>query len=92
MRILTAFGTRPEIVKLAPVVDALRSAGHDVRAVATGQHDDPTMSDAFFDDLALVPDVRHELPSDEAGRVGTLLTHAYDDIAAAMPDVVRPAR
>jgi UDP-N-acetylglucosamine 2-epimerase (non-hydrolysing) len=88
MRILTAFGTRPEIVKLAPVVDALRSAGHEVRAVATGQHDDPTMSDAFFDDLALVPDVRHELPGDEGERVGTLLTHAYDDIAAATPEVV----
>ena len=88
MRILTAFGTRPEIVKLAPVVAALRSAGHDVRAVATGQHDDPTMSDSFFDDLALVPDVRHELPSDEAQRVGGLVAHAYGDVATTMPDVV----
>jgi UDP-N-acetylglucosamine 2-epimerase (non-hydrolysing) len=88
MRILTAFGTRPEIVKLAPVVAALRSAGHDVRAVATGQHDDPAMSDVFFDDLSLVPDVRHRLPDDEPGRVGMLLAHAYEDIAAATPDVV----
>ncbi|HEY8217832.1 MAG TPA: UDP-N-acetylglucosamine 2-epimerase (non-hydrolyzing) [Acidimicrobiia bacterium] len=88
MRVLTAFGTRPEIVKLAPVVEALRAAGHDVHAIATGQHDDPTMTDAFFDDLSLVPDVRHDLPGDEAARVGALLTHAYHDVAGASADVV----
>jgi UDP-N-acetylglucosamine 2-epimerase (non-hydrolysing) len=88
MRVLTAFGTRPEIVKLAPVVDALRSAGHHVDAIATGQHDDPMMADAFFDDLALVPDVRHDLPRDEAPRLGALVTHAYEDIARVSPDVV----
>jgi UDP-N-acetylglucosamine 2-epimerase (non-hydrolysing) len=88
MRVLTAFGTRPEIVKLAPVVEELRTAGHAVHAVATGQHDDPLMTDAFFDDLALVPDARHALPEPEPARVGALFAHAYEDVAATSPDVV----
>lgn len=39
-RLLVVVGTRPEAVKLAPLVHALRAAGSfDLRAVATGQHD-----------------------------------------------------
>jgi len=88
MRLLVPFGTRPEIVKLAPVVEALRAAGDTVHAVATGQHDDPLLADAFFADLALEPDHRHELPSGESARAGALLAHAYDDVAQVAPDAV----
>jgi UDP-N-acetylglucosamine 2-epimerase (non-hydrolysing) len=68
MRLLVPFGTRPEIVKLAPVVAALRDAGHDVHTIATGQHDDPRLADRFFEDLGLVPDERWTLPRPEAER------------------------
>jgi UDP-N-acetylglucosamine 2-epimerase (non-hydrolysing) len=88
MRVLVPFGTRPEIVKLAPVVEAMREADDDVVAVATGQHDDPLLSDAFFADLSLEPDVRHTLPAGEAGRIGALVSHAYEDLADASFDVV----
>jgi UDP-N-acetylglucosamine 2-epimerase (non-hydrolysing) len=37
MRITVAAGTRPEIIKLSPVVRALRQDGHELRVVATGQ-------------------------------------------------------
>ncbi len=88
MRLLVPFGTRPEIIKLAPVVVALRRAGHDVHAVATGQHDDPRLADRFFEDLDLVPDERWSLPDGEAARVGALLEHAYETVAAQAPDAV----
>jgi len=88
MRLLVPFGTRPEIVKLAPVVAALRVAGHEVHTVATGQHDDPRLSDQFFADLGLVPDERWSLPQPEAERVGALLTNAYDTIDIRRPDAV----
>jgi UDP-N-acetylglucosamine 2-epimerase (non-hydrolysing) len=88
MRLLVPFGTRPEIIKLAPVVEALREAGDSVRAVATGQHDAPGLTDAFFADLAFEPDHRHELPAGEAARMGALLSNAYDDVAEVGPDVV----
>jgi len=88
MRLLVPFGTRPEIVKLAPVVEAVRAGGDTVDTVATGQHDDPLLADAFFADLALEPDHRHKLPSGESARAGALLAHAYDDIARLGPDAV----
>lgn len=87
MRLLVPFGTRPEIVKLAPVVAALRR-DHDVHAVATGQHDDPRLADQFFADLDLTPDERWSLPEDEAARVGALLEHAYESVARFAPDAV----
>lgn len=40
MRILVAFGTRPEIIKLAPVCAALRRTGVDVDVFWSGQHVD----------------------------------------------------
>jgi UDP-N-acetylglucosamine 2-epimerase (non-hydrolysing) len=36
--VLALFGTRPEVIKLAPVLDCLRGARFDVRVVATSQH------------------------------------------------------
>jgi UDP-N-acetylglucosamine 2-epimerase (non-hydrolysing) len=88
MRILVPFGTRPEIVKLAPVIHALADAGHELHTVATGQHDDPMLSDAFLADLRVEPDARHELPTGDGARMGALVAHAYDDVHAAAPEVV----
>jgi UDP-N-acetylglucosamine 2-epimerase (non-hydrolysing) len=80
-RWLIPFGTRPEIVKLAPVVEALRSKGADVHTLATGQHHDPRLADEFFDDLSLVPDTRWDLSGDEHERIATLLGRAYETLA-----------
>jgi UDP-N-acetylglucosamine 2-epimerase len=38
MRILIAFGTRPEIIKLAPVCRALQRTGVDLDVFWSGQH------------------------------------------------------
>src|SRR5438876_11940459 len=38
MRILVAFGTRPEIIKLAPVCRALQRSGADLDVFWSGQH------------------------------------------------------
>ena len=88
MRILIPFGTRPEVVKVASVIAALRSAGHEVRAVSTGQQHDPRLADDFFNDLDVEPDARWNLPTDEAERVGALLTGAYRELADHPADVV----
>lgn len=88
MRILVPFGTRPEIIKLASVVAALRRSGHEVTTLATGQQYDAALTDAFFGDLGMDPDERWELPSDEAERVGALLTNAYRVVWRQRPDLV----
>ncbi len=88
MRILVPLGTRPEIVKLAPVVHALMAAGHDVVKIATGQHYDASLTDTFFEELGLHPNDRWSLPSTESERVGAILALAYDCVEATKPDLV----
>lgn len=83
--ILVPFGTRPEVIKLAPVVRALRGAGNEVLTVATGQHSDPAMAADLHEELGLRPQLRLRLPSDPARRQGALTTGANRVIAAHRP-------
>ena len=53
MRVLVVAGARPNFMKVAPVLAALRAAGDEGILVHTGQHYDVRMSDAFFRDLGL---------------------------------------
>ena len=49
-------GARPNFVKVAPLLRALRSRPlFDARLVHTGQHQEPALSDLLFHDLALPP-------------------------------------
>jgi UDP-N-acetylglucosamine 2-epimerase (non-hydrolysing) len=55
MKILTVFGTRPEAIKMAPVVKALSaSAGLDVRVCVTAQH--RQMLDQVLDLFGIQPE------------------------------------
>lgn len=55
IRVLTVFGTRPEAIKMAPVVRALEAAEHfDSRLVVTAQHRE--MLDQVLDIFELAPD------------------------------------
>ena len=62
MRIVYVIGTRPNFVKMAPVVAALRARLPDGRhsIVHTGQHYDHLMSDVFLEELG-VPAPDHML-------------------------------
>ncbi|HET6395099.1 MAG TPA: UDP-N-acetylglucosamine 2-epimerase (non-hydrolyzing) [Blastococcus sp.] len=86
--VLVPFGTRPEVVKLAPVVGALRAAGHDVTVVDTGQHTDPALSSQLQDLLGLTPDLRFELPEGHPARTGALHADAATAVAKFRPDLV----
>jgi UDP-N-acetylglucosamine 2-epimerase (non-hydrolysing) len=88
VRITVPVGTRPEVIKLAGVVTALRAAGHAVRCVATGQHADPRLAGELFASLGCAPDATWMLPDGEGARVGALLGNAYGELAAHRPDVV----
>lgn len=48
-------GARPNFMKLAPVLRAVRARGLESIVVHTGQHYDAAMSGAFFSDLRLEP-------------------------------------
>src|SRR5712691_11345254 len=61
-RIVTIIGTRPEIIKMAPVVKALDALDHEHLLVHSGQHYDLMMARIFFRDLELrEPDRQFEL-------------------------------
>ncbi len=85
---LVPFGTRPEVVKLAPVVGALRAAGHEVAVVDTGQHTDPALSSQLQGLLGLTPTWRFSLPADQPARTGALHADAAAAVARVRPDVV----
>lgn len=56
LRVVSIFGTRPEAVKMAPVVKALQqTAGIDSKVVVTAQH--RQMLDQVLDLFAIVPDL-----------------------------------
>ena len=53
VRLICVAGTRPNFVKVKPVMDALEARGAEVVLVHTGQHYDPAMSEVFFGDLGI---------------------------------------
>lgn len=88
MKLLVPFGTRPEIVKLAPVVRALEAAAVGVRTVATGQHHEHRLTRVFYDELGFEPSAAWELAGDDAERTGRLLTLASRELEDDTPDAV----
>ncbi len=87
--VLVPFGTRPEVVKLAPVVRALAAAGHRLDVVDTGQHTDPDLSTRLQETLGLAPTCRFALPTDDpAARYGALHADAARAVARFRPDLV----
>src|SRR5437773_11328291 len=90
-KILTVFGTRPEVIKLAPVIEQLAARGDAFTTlnVSSGQHRE--LLDPFvrlFDirvdhDLAVMTD--HQTPSQVCSRVLASLDLL---LAEEMPDLV----
>ncbi len=81
MTILAVIGTRPEAIKMAPVVLELRRRGADVRFCTTGQHRD--LVNPALASFGLVPDIDLSLmsedqsPGDLAGRILTELSRHF---------------
>ena len=53
IKIAVIIGTRPEIIKMAPVIDEMEKRNINYILIHTGQHYDKEMSDQFFLDLEL---------------------------------------
>jgi UDP-N-acetylglucosamine 2-epimerase (non-hydrolysing) len=53
MKIVNFVGTRPEIIKVQPVMKEIQKRGHELYFVHTGQHYDFNMSDIFIESLDL---------------------------------------
>jgi UDP-N-acetylglucosamine 2-epimerase (non-hydrolysing) len=89
-RILVAIGTRPEAIKMAPVVLALRNEPWaEVRILATAQH--RQMLDQVLAAFGLVPDIDLDImrPDQSLPELTARLLLRLDDVLATeAPDVV----
>jgi UDP-N-acetylglucosamine 2-epimerase (non-hydrolysing) len=88
MRLLVALGTRPEAIKLAPVVLALRARGAAVQVVTTGQQ--PALAAEALAAFGIAADVAMDAQaaSGLSNSVAAMLRGVAGAIEAARPDAV----
>ncbi len=87
MKVLTVLGTRPEIIRLSPLIELLDGLCDHV-LVHTGQNSDPTLSDVFFEELGVRAPDRYlgiEGPT-FAARVAGVISRVGDVLASEQPD------
>jgi UDP-N-acetylglucosamine 2-epimerase (non-hydrolysing) len=88
--ICSVVGARPNFMKMAPVIAALRARGEEHLLVHTGQHYDENMSRVFFDELGMPrPDVDLGIGSDTQARQTARIMVAFEDVCRQRrPDLV----
>ncbi len=89
MKIVTIFGTRPEIIRLSLVLRVLDQHCEHV-TVHTGQNYDESLSDVFIRDLEIrTPDIHLGIKSKTFGeQIGQILTKTDELLAEHKPDRV----
>ena len=92
MKIINVAGARPNFMKIAPVIEALKRYPDRFShlLVHTGQHYDDKMSRAFFDDLGLPkPDIDLEVGSSSHAEQTARIMMAFEKVCIAeRPDLV----
>lgn len=90
MKISIVLGTRPEIIKMASIIDEINSRGHELLIIHTGQHYDHEMSDQFFEELELpTPKYNIGVGSLSHGKqTGKMMEGIEEVLIAEKPDIV----
>ncbi len=90
MTIAIILGTRPEIIKMAPVIRECQRRGLDYSIIHTGQHYSYQMDRIFFEQLELPqPDYNLDVGSGNHGeQTGRILADLEAVLMAERPDVV----
>lgn len=89
LKLLIIVGTRPEIIRLAAVIDKTRTY-FDTILAHTGQNYDYNLNGVFFKDLKLAdPDVYLNAVGADLGETcGNIIAQSYKLMAAIKPDAV----
>ena len=90
LKIAVIIGTRPEIIKMAPVIDEIEQRNIEYILIHTGQHYDHEMSDQFFLDLELKkPDYNIGVGSGSHGKqTANMIIGIEDVLLKEKPDLV----
>jgi UDP-N-acetylglucosamine 2-epimerase len=89
MKIISIIGTRPEIIKMSPLFDLLKkNFKHSI--IHTGQHYDPVLDKALFEELKLAqPKIRLKSGSGNfADQMSLIMKGLYQALLREMPDFV----
>ena len=90
MKIATILGTRPEIIKMAPIIAEINKRNINHVVLHTGQHYDKEMSDNFFRDLEIpAPDYNiHVGSGTHAKQTGLMMSGIEKILLKEKPDIV----
>ena len=90
MKIMSIIGTRPEIIKMAPIIAEINQRGINQVVLHTGQHYDKEMSDNFFRDLEIpAPDYNIHVGSGSHGKqTGNMMAGIEEIMLKENPDIV----
>ena len=90
MDVAFVLGTRPEIIKTAPVIKESQRRGLDTWVIHTGQHYSDSLDSVFFEQLNLsLPDVDLEVGSGSHGRqTAAILDGVERELIEHQPSVV----
>ena len=89
LKLLIIVGTRPEIIRLAAVINKCRTY-FDCLLAHTGQNYDYNLNGVFFKDLKLAdPDIYMEAVGSDLGEtMGNIIAKSYQLMVATKPDAV----
>jgi len=90
MKIAVVLGTRPEIIKMSPVIRECERRSVDYFVLHTGQHYSYEMDRVFFEQLEL-PEAKYNLDvgsGSHAEQTGTIMTGIEKILVKEKPDVV----
>lgn len=90
MKIAIVLGTRPEIIKMASVIDEIKNRNQELLLIHTGQHYDKEMSENFFIDLKLpTPDYNIHVGSGSHGKqTGKMMEGIEEVLLKEKPDIL----
>jgi UDP-N-acetylglucosamine 2-epimerase (non-hydrolysing) len=86
--VVVAAGTRPEIVKLAPLLAEFEAQGVDTDLVLTGQHNSENMMGNHLARFDVTPAATWQLSGTEGERVGLLTANAFAYFSEHRPSVL----
>ena len=88
MKVLSVFGTRPEMIKMWGTLKKLDELNFDHKMIHTGQNFTPELKEFFFDDLQLrEPDYQLKIDTTSYGReVADVISKTDEIMGKEKPD------
>ncbi len=90
MKLSIILGTRPEIIKMSPIIRECEKRGLDYFILHTGQHYSHNMDEVFFEQLGL-PEAKYNLDvgsGSHAEETGKMLIGIEKVLLKENPDIV----